>query len=247
MTVEETERPKDMAATGQSLATMDSEQLLQSMQKDLATAALIGAGNATGKRTPRKRTKSAKLAEAEEVAAEMSWRPAKKIRHINSATPLFGTPLAGDTTAPATSGSPPRLFKPVRPKTEPTSGDPVPGIEADMNDVAASGAPAVPRPVEQQVENNGTPSEVNKAAAGVPTPHPSTAAGTENVPEEVPAIEPPPVIPPAQDLADDEQVKLSEDILPPPGDGAQATPGPPMVCNIFPASMNTNLPCQDQA
>jgi hypothetical protein len=63
MTVEETERPKDTAATGRSLATMvatggHSEQMLQSKQKDPTTAltALIGAGNATGNRTPRNRT-----------------------------------------------------------------------------------------------------------------------------------------------------------------------------------------------
>jgi hypothetical protein len=54
MTVEETERPKDTAATGQILATMDSEQLLQSKQKD--PALIYRRRKCDGKRTPRKRT-----------------------------------------------------------------------------------------------------------------------------------------------------------------------------------------------
>jgi hypothetical protein len=244
MTAEESESAQDMGAAGQSLATMGSEQLLQSMKKDPAKICLIDAVAATGKRTPRKRTKTAKLAEAEELAAELSRRPAKKVARINSATPLLITPEAGGTPAPAVSGSSPSLFKPVQPKSEyPSEQVPIPGPEAGSSDAAeAAGAavttPHVPEAVEQQSKGNLGTYDINAASTGALAQQSSNAAGREVAADQVPASEPLPVIPPAQDPLDEGRGKLCEDIVPSVGEGAQATIGLATVCSSVTAQLS---------
>jgi hypothetical protein len=116
MTGKEGEDPKQLGDAVSKLAAMNSEQLLHTMKQKEHGKSGPAEIIPTGKRTARKRTKTAKATEAEEVEAELSAQapPSKRTtKEKASAAPLF-TPASVSTDAKAhATSSVPSLFKPV--------------------------------------------------------------------------------------------------------------------------------------
>lgn len=160
--------PADGGEEFKWLANMDSESVIRTM-KQLGTS--NPASVATNKRTPRKRTKTAKAAAAEAAAAEEADTshepPAKKQQPPGAVqAPLFEclAPPAPEVNA-ASSGTIPSLFKPVD----------VPGASPDVADVKS-----MPAPQTEATEHSAAPTEA-------PTVDPSEVP-TWNVAPDAPAL-----------------------------------------------------------